>query len=92
MPLLAALILFAQATTDPAFKTTVPLVVIPVSVTSATHSFVDGLEAPQFRVLDNGKVREIRLDTSDSLSAPLALAIAIQSNDCLLYTSPSPRD
>jgi VWFA-related protein len=80
MSLLLTLVLLAQSA-DPTFRSTVPLVVLPVSVTSADNAFLDGLEAQHFRVLDNGKAREIRLDTSDSLSTPLALVIAIQSND-----------
>lgn len=81
MPLLILLLLWAQAATDPTFKTTVPLVVLPVSVTTDKGGILDGLEGPEFRVLDNGKLREIRVDTSDSVSTPLAFVVAIQSND-----------
>lgn len=81
MPILILLLILAQAATDPTFKTTVPLVVLPVSVTTEKGAFVDGLEEPEFRVLDNGKLREVRVDTPDSVSAPLAFVIAVQSND-----------
>src|SRR5262249_27691953 len=56
------------------------LVQVPVTVTDAKGRFVDGLEAPDFQVLDNGQPRRVVVDTIATGVAPIALVIAVQSS------------
>jgi VWFA-related protein len=69
---------FAQ---EPTIKTTVPLVVMPVSVTDRKGHFVYGLSSSDFTFLDNGISRSVRVDDPDSVTAPLDLAVLIQTSD-----------
>lgn len=82
-----SVVLLAQQSTppdpdvrSPDLKTTVPLVLIPVTVTDKRGQFMDGLGAGDFTVLDEGVKQKIRLDTSDTVSTPISLVIAIQSS------------
>jgi VWFA-related protein len=68
----------AQETT---FRSTVPLVVVPVTVTDSRGRYIEGLQAEDFQLLDNGTPREIRLDMPEATYAPLALVVAVQAND-----------
>lgn len=56
------------------------LVLVPVNVFDANGRVLDGLEASDFQLLDNGRPQKILLDTSDSGVAPIALVIAVQSS------------
>jgi VWFA-related protein len=69
------------AAQQPVFRANVPVVLIPVSVTDAKGHYIDGLQATDFTLLDNGAPREIQIDTSDTVSAPVAVVIAIQANE-----------
>jgi hypothetical protein len=75
---LFALCLFAQ---EPTIRTNVPLVVIPVSVTDERGHFVYDLTADNFTILDNGNPRPVRVEAPDSITAPLALAVLVQTSD-----------
>ena len=59
------------------FRSTVDVVVAPVLVTNSSGDFVDGLDASQFHLFDNGKEQDIRVDVAFQ---PISLVIAIQSN------------
>ncbi len=72
----ASMALSAQNTT---IRTTVPLVVLPASVTDKAGHAIYGLGPDDFVVLDNGARRAIHVDTSDSGLAPVELVVAIQT-------------
>ncbi len=75
---LAAIALAAQQTS---IQTTVPLVVIPASVTDRNGQPIDGLNASDFIVLDDGQPRTVHVNTSEEALAPVSLVVAIQSSD-----------
>ncbi len=57
------------------------LVQVPVTVTDAKGKLVDGLEAGDFILLDNGKpVERAAIDTIATGTAPIAIVIAVQSS------------
>jgi len=75
--------LFAQEPppTGPTIRTNVPLVLVPVTVTDSTGKPIDGLEQKDFILSDEGVAqKDIRMDTSDTVLAPVALVVAIQSS------------
>ncbi len=65
---------------EPSFRTTVPVVLVPVAVTDKVGRYVDGLEAADFEVLEDGHVMSIQMDASGTAANPLAVVIAIQAN------------
>ncbi len=69
---LAALPLAAQ------FKSTVPLVVSPVTVTDGRGHFVDGLSASDLVLLDNGVEQPVHVDIAIH---PISLVVAIEANE-----------
>jgi VWFA-related protein len=86
LALLVCLTLYAQtpepqrATNDSVIQTNVHLVLVPVTVTDRKGHSVDGLQADSFVVRDHGMVQKIRMDTSDSVLAPVSVVVAIQSS------------
>ena len=67
---------------DATIRENVPLVLIPVTVTDAKGRFLEGLTERDFAVTDEGKpLQRIQVDTPDTLLAPVALVIAIQTNN-----------
>ncbi len=62
-------------------RTTVPLVIVPVSIADDKGNPIDGLSEDDFLVLDDGKPRKVRVDASDAIIAPLSLVIVIQTSD-----------
>ena len=78
---LFAICLFGQEST---IRTTVPLVVLPTSVTDRRGHSLDGLSASDFVLLDNAKPRPVRVDAADSGLAPIALVTVIQTSDISL--------
>jgi VWFA-related protein len=65
---------------DPAIKANVHLVIVPVTVVDVRGKSIDGLGAGDFVLSDEGKRQKIRLDTADTVLAPISLVIAIQSS------------
>lgn len=65
---------------DPVIRENVHLVLVPVTVTDRKGHFVDGLHAEDFVVRDEGKPQQIRLDTSDTVLAPVSVVVAVQAS------------
>jgi VWFA-related protein len=65
---------------DPVIKTNVPLVQIPVTVTDRKGKFIDGLHAEDFVVRDENAPQKLRLDTSDTVMAPVSVVVAVQKS------------
>lgn len=81
MKLAVALFLATSlAAQDPGFDAQSRLVLVPVTVTDAKGRSVDGLDAADFAVLDNGRPQRVAVDTFGTGVAPLALVIAVQSS------------
>jgi len=74
---LTALLLAAQDPLQTPIRTTVPLVLAPVSVTGRDAKPVAGLTSQDFEVLDGGKPRAHQLEVE---SQPVAVVVAIQTN------------
>ena len=72
-----ALLLYGQ---EPNFDVESRLVMVPVNVTDAKGSPIDGLDSPDFVILDNGKPQQVSADTFGTGVAPIALVIAVQSS------------
>jgi len=66
---------------DTTIRTTVPLVIVPASVTDSHGRSIDGLAANDFVLLDDGVRRRIRVDASDQVIAPLRVVVAIGASD-----------
>ncbi len=76
--ILAAACLLGQNTT---LRTTVPLVVVPASVTDKQGHPIYGLTASDFVLTDDGNVRRFHLDVVDEGLAPIALVVLIQTTE-----------
>src|SRR4051794_25441958 len=63
---------------EPTIRTNVPLVLAPVTVTDKKGVPIDGLTADDFILNDDGVRRKIRVDTSDTVLAPVSLVVAVQ--------------
>lgn len=61
-------------------QTNVPLVLVPVTVTDKKGTIMDGLSVDDFVLTDDGKPQKIRMDTSDTVVAPISMVILIQSS------------
>ena len=70
--------LAAQETT---FRATVPVVLVPVTVADQRGKLVDGLGEADFVVTDGGRRVTFRVESPDLSTAPLALMVAVQTND-----------
>src|SRR5436190_24315514 len=57
--------------------TTVTEVIVPVTVTDHDGNLVNGLQAYQFHLTDNGKEQDIHVDDSYQ---PISLVVAVQAN------------
>jgi VWFA-related protein len=70
---------FAQQEDSPGqvFRATVNVVVVPVTVTDPDGSFVGDLKPSDFRLLDNEKPQDIKVDVS---FIPMSLVVVVQSN------------
>jgi VWFA-related protein len=85
---LACAVLLAQSTgknaptkNDDTIRANVHLVLAPVTVTDAKGKFIDGLEAEDFVLYDDGlPQRQLQVDSSDTVLAPVALVVAIQGS------------
>jgi len=56
------------------------LVLVPATVTDTKGHAIDGLEASDFLLLDNGQPRKAAVDSFATGVAPIALVIAVQSS------------
>jgi VWFA-related protein len=76
---LIALSLCAQQADAPGqvFRTGVDIVVAPVSVTDDDGNFLSDLKASDFRLYDNQKPQDIRVDVSFT---PISLVVAVQAS------------
>src|SRR5437899_4823307 len=63
---------------DTVIRTNVPLVFVPVTVTDKKGKPIDGLTVDNFVLSDDGARQKIRVDTSDTVLAPVSLVIAMQ--------------
>ncbi len=72
------------AAQDTTFRTTVPLIVAPASVTDRHGKPVYGLTAADFELLDNGTPRMVQVSVADDGLAPVAVVLAIQTTDISL--------
>jgi VWFA-related protein len=65
---------------EPKFRTTAPLVIAPATVSDREGRKIDGLSELDFLVYDNGRLQTARLDTFQTVSTPVSLVVAVQSN------------
>jgi VWFA-related protein len=72
----AALACLLIAQQPPTIRTSVPLVVVPATVTDASGRLFDGLTERDFVLRDNGQARKIDVDTHHQ---PLSLAIVVET-------------
>lgn len=80
-PLAAVLTAVALLAQEPTIRTNTSLVLVPVTVTDSKGKYIDGLQPDDFILRDDGvDVKQFEMDTSDTVLAPLALVIAIQSS------------
>ncbi len=68
--------LYAQQ--QPTIKANVPLVLVPVTVTDKKGVSIDGLSVDDFILTDDGVRQTVRMDTSDTVLAPISLVVAVQ--------------
>jgi VWFA-related protein len=72
--LAGAMCLYAQ---DRVIRTTVPLILVPVTVTDRHGNITDGLTESDFELLDNGKLVKHHLEATNQ---PIALVVAVQTS------------
>jgi VWFA-related protein len=63
---------------EPTIRTNVPLVLVPATVMDKKGNPIDGLKMEDFVLTDDGARQSIRVDTSDTVLAPVSLVIAVQ--------------
>ena len=67
-----------QEPADQTIRTTVNVVLAPVTVLDRHGDYVSGLQPQDFRLLDNGKEQNIQVDVT---FVPISLVVAVQAND-----------
>jgi len=72
--------------TEQTFRTTVNVVVAPVTVLDKDGNYISGLEAKDFRLFDNEKLQDIRVDVS---FVPISMVVAVQANDSVEMLLPT---
>ena len=70
--------LAAQGQDDAIFKVNTFNVTAPVTVLDRDDKLVNGLEAKEFNLFDNGELQDIRVDVS---YVPISIVLAIQANN-----------
>lgn len=78
--LLFPLLLAQEPQSSTTIRANVPLVLAPVTVTDKKGNFIDGLKVEDFRLTDNGVPQQVRVDTSDTVLAPISLIVLIQAS------------
>ena len=69
-----------QTPDAPTIQANVGLVLAPVTVTDRKGTLIDGLSVDDFVLTDDGKPQKIRMDTSDTVLAPISMVVLIQSS------------
>ncbi len=77
LALVAAGIWAQQEIPGQVFRTTVNVVVAPVTVEDGDRAYVHGLQPHEFRLTDNGAIQNIKVDVS---YIPISLVVAVQAN------------
>ena len=72
----AAVLLLAAAAGSAQFKSTVPLVVAPTTITDAKGHFVDGLMPEDLILTDNSVPQKVQMDWS---TYPISLVVAVET-------------
>lgn len=85
--LLTLLLPVGSPAQEPTFRSSVPVVLVPVTVTDRKGNFVEGLKSEDFALLADGKQKQFQMDPAESVSAPMAIVIAVQTNDLSLDTN-----
>ena len=62
----------------PPLQANAPLVLVAATVTDRKGNLIDGLTVDDFIVADEGIRQDIRMDTSDTVLAPVSLVVAVQ--------------
>lgn len=70
-------LMMAQEPQDLTFRESVNVVVAPVIVKDRSGRYVNGLEARDFTLLDNGKPQDLKLDVS---FVPISMVVAVQAS------------
>lgn len=65
---------------DGEIRTKVHLVLVPTTVTSKGGALIDGLSGDDFIVTDDGVRQKVRMDTSDTVLAPVSLVVLVQAS------------
>jgi VWFA-related protein len=73
--------LLAQEPGNSTIRANVPLVLAPTTVTDKKGKFIAGLSVDDFRLIDQGVPQKIRMDTSDTVLAPVSLMVLIQASE-----------
>jgi len=73
----ATLALFSACAAWSQFRSTVPLVVAPTTVTDSKGRFVDGLDAPDLALYDDNVPQAIHMDW---MTFPISLVVAVQTS------------
>ncbi|HMJ61066.1 MAG TPA: VWA domain-containing protein [Bryobacteraceae bacterium] len=66
---------------DTTIRTTVPLAVLPASVTDRHGKSIEGLTAGDFVLLDDSRPKPVHVDVIDSGLPPIALVVLVQTSD-----------
>ncbi len=77
MKLLALFCVFGLGAQELIIRTSVPLILVPTTVTDRHGKIIDGLNEGDFEVFDNGKLVAHKVEVSQR---PIALIVAVQSN------------
>jgi VWFA-related protein len=77
---IAIVLAVSLAAQEERFQVQSRVVLIPVTVTDSKGRFIDGLNAPDFVVIDDGRPQKVVVDSFTTGVAPIALVIAVQSS------------
>jgi VWFA-related protein len=72
-----AVTLVAQSETDPIFRVGTGLIMAPTTVLDKDGSYISGINASEFRLYDNDKLQDIKVDET---YAPLSIVLAVQAD------------